>query len=679
MSQQKLRNIGLLVAIALIPGVSLGIASPALASTPPTANVVPDAPAGLIVSGQPCVRGTARPLVGTAAVSGEVQEADPDVEELSATVRYGLVGSSTTVGSVTQEQVHNPDRFNIYLPGLTDGQNYWVQAQASDGQNTSAWSQQCEFTVDSIAPDQPPTISSSDYPDDGEEHGGIGHTGAFTITANGVTDVASYSYATDGLCYDYTGSVKPATLGGPATIRITPTTSGTQQLCVTSIDRVGHQSPLGRYTYSAGPMALTLAHYTADAGTGKVLADSGTGNHPATLAGNATWAAGRTMDPSDKAIKLNGKNAYAATGGPVFATDNTFVVAAWVKIPAMPTADQTVLSAAGAHGSSFSVHFSPDLQHWAFSITDTDSDTPTTVTSESYAPIVAGNWVYVGGIYDAAAGSAAVMLNGQFNGYVQVPSAWKATGRLLIGRSKVAGVPAQFFQGAIDDVRIWDRVVTTDQLQRVVEARSLEGHWALDEGSGASSADTSGRNHTLALSAGAAWTTGHDGTGSSLLLNGTNGYAHTTETVLRTDESFSVGAWVRLDDLSKDQTVLTQEGSQTSSFAMRYNAASTSWEVTVTSADSTSAPSTTVQSSLPASQGQWTHIAAVYSAYSGELSIYVNGQQQSFTYLPNTWNAAGHLLVGRSKAGDYFHGAIDSVYAYDGALSPSQISDLANE
>ena len=70
------------------------------------------------------------------------------------------------------------------------------------------------------------------------------------------------------------------------------------------------------------------------------------------------------------------------------------------------------------------------------------------------------------------------------------------------------------------------------------------GYWKLDETSGTTAADASGLNYPATFTGGASWTTGRVGGGAA--FNGTDGSAGTSAPVLRTDASFTVGAWARL-------------------------------------------------------------------------------------------------------------------------------------
>ncbi|MGN9908066.1 hypothetical protein ACTMTJ_11020 [Phytohabitans sp. LJ34] len=143
---------------------------------------------------------------------------------------------------------------------LAHGQTYAWQVRALDPQTSSAWTEPCYFTMDLQRP-AAPSVSSSDYPSDGQLHGGPGIEGAFTFTPNGTADVVSYRASWDG-GITFT-SVPAESTGGPATFRFTPTAWGSKRLTVNSIDAAGNRSPATEYWFT---VSHTLPAVTGEIG-----------------------------------------------------------------------------------------------------------------------------------------------------------------------------------------------------------------------------------------------------------------------------------------------------------------------------------------------------------------------------------------------------------------------------
>ncbi|MFG2044820.1 FG-GAP-like repeat-containing protein [Dactylosporangium sp. NPDC048998] len=96
----------------------------------------------------------------------------------------------------------------------------------------------------------------------------------FTFTPSGVSDVASYQYGVD--TNPPSTVVNAASLGGNATVSITPDSDGPHTLYVRSQDRAGNQSPIKAYQFNVGYGGLTSPK-TGDISAGKTALTVATG------------------------------------------------------------------------------------------------------------------------------------------------------------------------------------------------------------------------------------------------------------------------------------------------------------------------------------------------------------------------------------------------------------------
>ncbi|MGD1051920.1 MAG: hypothetical protein ABR947_12710, partial [Solirubrobacteraceae bacterium] len=86
--------------------------------------------------------------------------------------------------------------------------------------------------------------------------------------------------------------------------------------------------------------------------------------------------------------------------------------------------------------------------------------------------------------------------------------------------------------------------------QAAVTLPALAGHWPMLEGSGTTTADTSGNGNIGYLGTGASWTTGPGGA-PAIALNGTSaGIVPIFTSVVNTSQSFTVAAWVKFNNTS---------------------------------------------------------------------------------------------------------------------------------
>jgi alpha-L-arabinofuranosidase len=207
------------------------------------------------------------------------------------------------------------------------------------------------------------------------------------------------------------------------------------------------------------------------------------------------------------------------------------------------------------------------------------------------------------------------------------------------------------------------------------------GHWTFDEGLGSTAADSSGAGRPLTLQGGASWAQGVVGA-SALSVNGSQQYAESAVPVIDTTQSFTVSAWVYLNNVNGYQTFVSQDGTQISGFFLQLRGDTHQFAFTRPAYDSPKALGIIATDAAVIPQpDEWYHLTGVYDASAQTISLYVNGQlAQTQSYVPN-WSADGALAVGRSLfAGnrtDFVSGRVDDVRTYSGALGADAIAQLA--
>ncbi|WP_433379310.1 LamG domain-containing protein [Actinoplanes sp. CA-142083] len=189
------------------------------------------------------------------------------------------------------------------------------------------------------------------------------------------------------------------------------------------------------------------------------------------------------------------------------------------------------------------------------------------------------------------------------------------------------------------------------------------GQWPM-EGNAKDTAFLGDRHGTL--SGGATYAGGAVGTG--LRLDGTG--QMTAPTVVKTDASFSVSAWVKLDNVD-DRWInaVGQMGVNQSAFVLQYAGDRKRWvfsmprtdEKTPTEWDFVTAPAAPMA-------GQWTQLTGVYDAYGKKVRFYVDGELVGAVARPTPWNGTGEFYAGRGLVG-----SVDEVKVYDRALTDGEV------
>ncbi|MEV0196092.1 DNRLRE domain-containing protein [Nonomuraea sp. NPDC050691] len=162
--------------------------------------------------------------------------------------------------------------------------------------------------------------------------------------------------------------------------------------------------------------------------------------------------------------------------------------------------------------------------------------------------------------------------------------------------------------------------------------------------------------------------------------------ATTAGPVIRTDQSFTVGAWVKWNDNLGNYTILEQKGEHNSPFRLG-NDPEKGLVFTLASSDSADAVVEGVLSGDNSPINEWFHVAAVYNAAQRTADLYLNGDLIGYpeeddesddidpiATVPISfpgWNSAGPLTLGTRM-----NGALDEVWIYDRALTHDEIAEL---
>ncbi|MFC4329516.1 LamG domain-containing protein [Streptomyces andamanensis] len=628
------------------------------------------------------------------------------------------------------------------LPAQTDyrmrvmTQAYYKTDRGATGVLNSPWSSWCYFRIDTDSP-PPPVVTSSDGvykpSETAPAAGGVGVAGKFTFTPAD-TDPAMAGIQSDVVSYKWklnSGAVSaPISVakGAATTQTITPNQAGENTIQVWGFDAAGHSSRTGYYSFLVKGAEKPSGIWHLD----NTVADSTlAAQHPLTSSG-ATWD---TLARSGSgAAKLNGTSAYLATSASVLDTSKSFTISAWTRLEKKDT-NSTVLSQAGSNASAFALYYSSAYNAWIFNRTQTDTLDSAIVRSVSVKPPVLHAWTHVAGVYDAAAQTIQLYVNGVPQGkpvsFTATP--WKASGTLQIGRLFYNTSGKENFSGTVDEVEVWSRALADTEVAHVawLEDEDLSDGTAGDpvpalvakwdatdmaNATGTTVKDTSGfgRNLTLNGATLAQFTTGDPDTGEevttkqTMSLNGASAYAAATGPVVDDSGSFTATAWVNLDpaklaDTSKSYAVQVfgQSGTSQSSWGVWYEqpAGSTQgrWTFGRPDKDGTGAAWTKSESTAftTAQLGVPVMLTVVYDAQAtadpddtsnlGALKLYVDsalmGDGNGVPYSAS-WQGGGAFEIGRAKidgaAARYFPGMIDSVRVWAGATSTDTIANRRN-
>jgi hypothetical protein len=205
---------------------------------------------------------------------------------------------------------------------------------------------------------------------------------------------------------------------------------------------------------AAGQLSVGLAgHWPLD-GSG---ADRSGGGHPLTLGTGASWTTLRAGGE----LTLDGQTGYAATSS-VLDTTAPFTVSAWVRLAAdaSTTTMQTAVSQDGTTASRFLLQYDDTVGTWAFKVRSADQSSK--VSAVDTTPAQRGVWTHLTGVWDGT--RVQLYVGGELKGSADTTLSWAATSGLNVGRARWNGAYVNFFQGAVDDVRVYSRALTAQEI-----------------------------------------------------------------------------------------------------------------------------------------------------------------------------------------------------------------------
>jgi len=293
--------------------------------------------------------------------------------------------------------------------------------------------------------------------------------------------------------------------------------------------------------------------------------------------------------------------------------------------------------------------------------------------------LLGSNWNFIAGVFDGT--NSRLYLNGvQVGniGTVITGGIRDREGDLYIGQ-RPDGVGEQYFDGQIDDIRIFNTTLSETQIQEIYREVSgdLVGHWAMDDsadnttvldGGGYSNNGTAQQNTSVMSTAGTI-----DG---ALTFNGIGDYVQIADSgALSPTEEITVCGWFSFDDASENVGLIWKH-------SYNYALSTVSGTVRLSVWNPSSQESRASFSTSLLGSG-WNFIAGVFDGTNSRL--YLNGApigDIGASITGGIRDRAGDLYIGQRPDGvgnQYFDGLIDEVKIYGKALSTSEIIDLYDE
>ena len=456
------------------------------------------------------------------------------------------------------------------------------------------------------------------------------------------------------------------------TIRGLP--AGDYYWSVQTIDSAFAGSPFateGRFSISGGDL---LAHWPLDDGSGVVASDqSGHGNDGIST-GSPIWSDGQ----QGGALVFDGTDDFLRIDDPGADWDlditEALTIALWVN-PRSLTETQELLSKDNAF--EFEIGHADEPERYSLRLNNVRA-------GQGSARLRADAWQHLAVTWDGT--EVTYFYNGIANGRVAfdglLNTSDQAIGLGARPASPLSGGPVFFFDGALDDVRLYGRALDAEEIAGLFISSAhadtesdLVGSWSFDDTEVCTVEDSAGTNNgNLAPSCPGNAPTRVAGTvGTALAFDGVDDTVLVPASAsLDAPALLTLSAWIEQAPIGQYRAILDKrDGAGTDGYDLYVTA---EHRLFLRVNDST------LQSTKVVADGAWHHVVGIYDGT--RLLLYVDGfLDSSLEVGPKTIDTVGDLHLGRHfLLPDFpFPGKLDEVRVYERALSSLDVAILYHQ
>ncbi|WP_034275143.1 LamG domain-containing protein [Haloechinothrix halophila] len=400
----------------------------------------------------------------------------------------------------------------------------------------------------------------------------------------------------------------------------------------------------------------------------------------------------------NKAIELDGQaGSCLESSSSIVRTGRSFSVAGWAKLNS-GSGNAVVVAQAGGDQPGLVLRYSESLDTWLmFVMADKGNGEHVLLATQADIPAVKNEWTHLAAVIDATDQVGRIYVNGELSGTQSFAyPLWEdpAAGPLLVGcegRTSDGG-RWNHFPGKLSKIAVYRGALTGAQVARLVSNPGVKhlARWPLQgpdywgDGDPELFDDTVSDNH-LSEPATYSWVDRYADADAALQLPSTAGAcSETTGPLVRTDESFTVMAWVNLDEKSGSQVVMSQAAVHQQGFVLRYDSGLDRWSFDMPLTDAEPAESASATSTSTPAVGEWTHLTGVFDLEHGEVRLYVDGELEGTAEgPPSPWHIDGRFLAGCVGQTDGTRGAglggvVDDPQVWKSTVHDDRILDVAS-
>lgn len=419
---------------------------------------------------------------------------------------------------------------------------------------------------------------------------------------------------------------------------------------------------------SHGPVAYWRLGETS----GTTAADT-TGAHSGTYQNSVTMGAnGAISGDANKAASFGGGANDRIQINPFGVSGTGITILAWFK-PSSFGDDRFLAKATGTNLTDAHWSLGTDSRNRLkaqLKISGTSRELMPSVTS-----LIDDIWYFAAFTYDGT--TMRVYLEGVLVGSAAYTGTVSADTTVAVALGNLpAGAGNRAFNGALDEVALFDKELTASQIFALYTAAGggLRGHWKFTETSGTTATDSSPQQNNGTYTNGVVLASSgpYPGPGNKAAnFDGSDDYVTMpNEKLYDLTDAITVAAWIKVDAFDDTDQAIVSKGNNAWSLQRDGNNNGVSFYCRNLSTD-------TVASTVNVNDGRWHYVAGVYTG--SQLQIYVDG------ILSNSVSSTGSIRennravdIGRCNQGGgrEFDGSIHDVRLYSRALSAAEVAEL---
>ncbi len=422
------------------------------------------------------------------------------------------------------------------------------------------------------------------------------------------------------------------------------------------------------------PSAGLAAHWKLDDGGGVTVSDS-VGSANLTIAGSnaPTWTTGKV----NGALNFTASGTISATTGLTGLNGLTtgLTATAWVYRPGDLTGDTHLLELNHTGGRILKLLQGAGNRCFCAEVFQAAGQCACGTLTDNA-------WQHIGVTWDGA--NTRLYVNGTAVAgpfpYAGPVSAYTAS-QAWLGSKSFGGYEVK---GKLDDVRIYGQALTPVEMQALHAAGAgsqvggLIGHWEFSEGTGTTTADSSGVGNTGTLGGGATWTA--SGKPGSAIDIGWGSYVSVPAqgALANPGQKITYAAWV-YPRTCLYQQIFASNGELLPGFRLTNSNNTTPCRLDY-GLSSAPSPGYLIASGADIPLNAWSHVAATHDTATQTLKMYLNGNLiGTRTDLGGTIGNPTTLFIGSGPAVPQWHfdGYIDDARIYNKILAANEVQALS--